>query len=384
MSNAAVVRSPDRELSIDVARGTAMLMVFLAHFSQELTVGPATTGIPLLLFRLGEIAPAMFVLVSGLTLAFVLGHVRPGSLPQTRVRTLDRALFILIVIHGVLLVTDVLLAPYERGLRQVFITDTLALSLIVGIVLLPRTGRTGRLAAGGILYGLGWITHALWHPTGLGFAAVADEILTGPSTSHALDYGFPVLEWVGVFLLGTVLGESLASARSPEARHGWAMRLLRGGVAAVVGAVCLKGLLLIPAAHAAVATHPVLREFLSIFGKAPPSPVYLMFFGGIGACLIAAATLLAVHGLAPRVNAWVAVLGRNSLFVFVLQSAVFRDIVARVPLEGRPWVWPLALVTATLFIWGGARVWDRLGGNRWITIGLAQLAPAGSLQARRS
>ena len=93
-----------------------MLLVFLAHFSQELTFGPATTGVPLVLFQMGEIAPAAFVLVSGLTLAVVMGHTSPGFLAQARMRTLDRALFTLLVIHGVLLVTDVLLAPYERGL----------------------------------------------------------------------------------------------------------------------------------------------------------------------------------------------------------------------------------------------------------------------------
>ncbi len=360
-----------------------MLLVFVAHFSQELTVGPATMGVPLLLFQVGELAPVIFVLVSGLTLAFVLGHATPGSLAHARVRVLDRALFILLVIHGVLLVTDVLLAPYRRGPRQVFITDTLALSLIVGMILLPRTGRSVRLAVAGILYGLGWITHALWHPTAVGFATVADEILTGPTASHALDSGFPVLEWAGVFLVGTVLGETLVSAGSPQARHEWAVRLLRSGVGAVVVAMCLKAFLLIPAVHSSVTLRPALREFLSIFGKTPPSPVYLMFFGGIAACLIAGATLPSVRGVAPRVNAWVAVLGRNSLFVFVLQSAVFRDLVARLPLEGHPLVWPFAFALATLFIWSGALLWDRLGGNRWFTLGVGQLVAPGAVPVRR-
>jgi len=372
----------DRESSIDVARGAAMLLVFLAHFSQELTVGPATSGVPLLLFEMGEIAPAAFVLVSGLTLAIVIGHTSPASLARARVRVLDRALFTLLVIHGVLVVTDVLWAPYERGLRQVFITDTLALSIMVGLVLVPRTGPTGRLAVGAILYGLGWIMHAGLHPAGLGFVAVAEEVLSGPTARHALDYGFPILEWAGVFLAGTVLGEAFVRARTSEARSHWAMRLLRGGAAAILGAVCVKALLVIPALHEGVARRADLREVLSLFGKAPPTPLYLMFFGGIAACIIAAATLLSIHGLAPGVSAWVAVLGRNSLFVFVLQSAVFRDLVARVPLEGRPWAWPVALGTATLFIWAGAWVWDRLGGNRWLTIGISQFKTAGLVEAR--
>src|ERR1700752_17800 len=238
-----------RESSIDVARGAAMFFVFFAHFSQELTVGPPTSGVPRLLFYLGEIAPAAFVLVSGLTLAVVLGSTKPGSLPHTRVRVLDRALFTLLVIHGVLLVTDVLLAPYPRGLRQVFITDTLALSILIGLVVVPRTGPAARFAVGGVLYGLGWITHALWHPAGVGFAAVTEEILTGPTPRHALDYGFPILEWGGVFLVGTVLGEAFVRARTGEARHAWAMRLLRSGAAAAAVAVSVKALLLIPAVH---------------------------------------------------------------------------------------------------------------------------------------
>jgi hypothetical protein len=299
-------------------------------------------------------------------------------------RILDRAVFILLVTHLLLLVSDVLLAPYQRGMRQFFITDMVALNLMIGLGLVPKIAPRARLALGGILYGVGWLTHAVLHPAGLGLAAVAEEILTGPTASHALDYGFPVLEWAGVFLLGTVLGEALVSARTPEARRTWAIRLLRRGALSVAVAAAVKTFLFISPVRASVATYPVLREFLSIFGKAPPSPIYLMFFGGLAACVIAAATLLSVHGLAPRVSAWVSVLGRNSLFVFVLQSAVFRDLIARLPLEGRPWAWPIAFVSATLFIWAGARVWDRVGGNRWFTLGITQLATAGSLQVRRS
>jgi len=374
--------APDRESSIDFARGTAMLLVFLAHFSQELSVGLPATGVPLLLFQIGEIAAPAFVLVSGLTLAVVFGRTRPGAVRQAQVRVLDRALFILLVTHGFLLISDVLLAPYVRGLRQVFITDTLALSLMIGMILVPKTTGTVRLAVAGILYCLGWIAHALWQP-GRGLVAVADEILTGPTARHALDYGFPVLQWAGVFLVGTVLGDAFVRARTAGARGAWAMRLLLGGAAAVVGAVSVKALLLMPAVHASIAGQTHVREALSLFGKAPPSPVYLMFFGGIAACLIAAATLLSVHGLAPRVSGWAAVLGRNSLFVFMLQSVVFRDVIARVPLEGHPWAWPLAFGTAALFVWSGAWVWDRLGGNRWLTIGIRQLKSAGWVEARQ-
>jgi uncharacterized membrane protein len=373
---------PERESSIDFARGTAMLLVFLAHFSQELTIGPAGSGVPLLLQQIGMVASPTFVLVSGLTLAFVLGRVRPDGVFPAQMRVLDRAIFILLVVHIALVISDVLLAPYQRGLRQFFITDMVALNLMVGLVLLPKTGRTGRLAVAGILYGAGWTTHLVLHPSGIGLAAVAEEILTGPTASHALDYGFPVLEWAGVFLMGTVLGEAMVAARTPKTRRVWAMRLLRGGAAAVIVAVSSKAVLFVPAIHAAVAARPAVREFLSLFGKAPPSPVYLMFFGGIGTCLIAGASLLSLHEMAPRLRAWVAVFGRNSLFVFMLQSAVFRDLVARLPLEGHPWLWPFGFIAATLFIWSGALLWDRLGGNRWLTLGVGQLVAPGAVPVR--
>jgi len=382
-SSAVLAPSSERELSIDFARGTAMLFVFLAHFSQELWDGSRASGVPLLLLQIGMVASPTFVLVSGLTLAFVLGRSRPDTRPLARLRVLDRALFILFVAHAVLVFSDVLLAPYERAMRQVFITDLVALNLMLGLVLLPRTGRAGRLAVAVILYDLGWVIHFVWHPTRLGLA-VAEEILTGPNSSHALEYGFPVLQWAAVFLVGTVLGDAFVSARTPEARHAWAIRLLRGGAGAAAAAVCLKAFLMIPEVHASVAARPELREFLSLFGKDPPSPIYLMFFGGIGACIIAVATLLSVDSWAPRLRAWVSVLGRNSLFAFLLQSAVFRDGIARVPLEGRPWLWPFAFVAATLFIWSGAWVWDRRGGNRWLTLGIGRLkATAGSIEARR-
>jgi uncharacterized membrane protein len=375
---------PERESSIDFARGAAMLLVFLAHFSQELTIGPPATGVPLLLQQIGMVASPTFVLVSGLTLAFVLGRVRPQGLLQAQMRVLDRAVFILVVTHVVLVISDVLLAPYQRGLRQFFITDMVALNLMIGLVLLPRTRPATRLAIGGVLYAAGWITHVFLHPTGLGLAAVAEEILTGPTARHALDYGFPVLEWAGVFLVGTALGQTLVAARAPEARRAWGLSLLQGGATAVAVAVSIKALLVVPALHAWVAGRPDVREILSLFGKAPPSPVYLMFFGGIGASLVGAATLLSLYGMAARTTAWVAVLGRNSLFVFMLQSAVFRDLIARLPLEGHPFVWPFAFVAATLFIWSGALLWDRLRGNRWLTLGIGQVVATSPLPARHS
>lgn len=365
-----------RESAIDFARGAAMLLVFLAHFSEEQWVSDATGGVLLLLHRVAMIATPTFVLVSGLTLSFVLWRTGSEGLSQRKLRVLDRALFLIVVVHIVLVVSEDLLAPNGGSLREVFITDMVALNLLLGLILLPGTSIRLRLLLGFAWYCLGWMIHFSWHPLNLG-AAVAEEILTGPNAGHALDYGFPVFQWAGVFLLGTVMGEGFAKARSSEARQSWAIRTMRQGLAAVLAAVVLKTAVIVSPLARLFESRPEYTEAASLLGKLPPSPVYLLFFGGIGACLIAAATLISMKQILPIATEWVAVLGRNSLVAFVLQSYVFRDLVGRVSLGERPWTWPIALAGSTLLIWSGTWMWDRVNGNRWLTVGVGGLGQGG-------
>jgi uncharacterized membrane protein len=360
-----------RESSIDFARGAAMLLVFLAHFSEEQWVPAASSGVLLLIHRLAMIASPTFVIVSGLTLAFVVGRTRSDALPQRKLLVFDRALLMLLVVHAILVCTDDLFAPHARGMRQFFITDLVGLNLLLGLILLPHTSRAVRLTLAAGLYLTGWAVHLLWHPLGIRLAT-ADEILSGPSVRHVLDYGFPVLQWAGVFLVGTVLGDMFSQARTREARRVWALGLIRRGASIAALGVMLKGLVYLPAVKAFLAAHPDYAEVFSLFGKLPPGPLYLMLFGGVGVCLVASATLLSLHATSSRAVEWVMVLGRNSLIAFILQSAVFRDAVARIPLGTRPWTWPFAFAASTLLIWCGTWIWDRLDGNRWLTLGLGR------------
>ena len=297
------VGTASRESSIDFARGAAMLCVFFAHFSEEPWV-PTSNGVLLWLHRMGMIASPTFVLVSGLTLAFVLGRTRAEALPHRKLLVLDRALFMLVVVHAILVCSDVLLAPRNRDFRQFFITDLVALNLMLGVILLPPTSNLIRLTLGACFYVLGWAIHLHWHPV-TAQLALAQEILTGPSTSHALEFGFPVLQWAGVFLLGTVLGEGFLAARTKVAREGWAVRLIVRGVACSVLALGLKALALTPWPQQFIATHPGTAEAFSLFGKLPPSPLYLLFFGGLGACIIGLSTLISLYGAIPRAVEWV-------------------------------------------------------------------------------
>ncbi|HWA59470.1 MAG TPA: hypothetical protein VG692_19605, partial [Gemmatimonadales bacterium] len=278
----------------------------------------------------------------------------------------------LLVVHAILVCSDVLLAPRNRDFRQVFITDLVALNLMLGVILLPVTRNAIRVALGAGLYILGWAVHLHWHP-GTAQLALAGEILSGPTASHALEYGFPVLQWAGVFLVGTVLGEGFLLAKSKAAREAWAVRLIGWGFGCAVLALALKAVVLTPGMQQVIAARPGSGEVVSLFGKLPPSPLYLLLFGGLGACLIGLSTLVSLYAAVPRAVEWVTVFGRNSLCAFLLQSVIFRDVVARMRLTHEPWTWPFIFAAATAVIWGGARLWDRLEGNRWLTLGIGRV-----------
>ncbi len=355
------VVAPRRIASIDVARGSAMVLVFLAHYLQEVmsqVAGADTRPSFRLLDALTNAAAPGFMLISGMTLAFTLEGLAGDALAARRRVVVHRALFMLVAGHILLTITDALLATGNRPVGQVFITDTIALSLMAGAFLLPRW-RTGRLALLSLaLLATAWVIYLCWRPASpflQGFAAA----FGGPTGGGPIVYAFPVLPWAAAFFAGAILGQDLAASVRAGTTARWARRLMLGATGVILAGVALR---LVVRGMTGL-SQPV-NDMLSLSARMPPGPVHLAVFGGLALVILAAAFMLPAGGAASVL----ATLGRTSFFVFLLQSLVYRDLVSRLPLSA-PWTWVVVFVVSVALIWLVARWWDGIGGNRYLSFG---------------
>jgi hypothetical protein len=107
--------------------------------------------------------------------------------------------------------------------------------------------------------------------------------------------------------------------------------------------------------------------------------VYLVFYGGTGLLLVGLVMLSA-----GRVSAYfrqgLEIVGRSSLATYVTQYFVFSTLVPLLALPVGGW-WPayyLSLLGLTFLF---SVEWDRLRGNRWLTLGLGGLRSRAPFEA---
>jgi hypothetical protein len=247
--------------------------------------------------------------------------------------------------------------------------------------MVPRTSARTRVALAAILYAAGWTISLSWHPSG-DVVGRFKEMFVGAFDLHAKEFDFPIVLWFAVYLAATPLGEYLADRQTSTARLSLGRRLLSIGPVAILCAVAIKGayLLVRPVAWPSVESMPVrwhyIYEVTTPFDKYPPGPTYLLAYGGVAAVLLGGLVLAVERGWWPRLVGSFAVVGRASLFVFLLQWFVYFTLVPLLPVPSRLALIPyFALTFAGL--WMAAWGWGRIGGNRFITVGLRALAERG-------
>ena len=113
----AKVATSARVSSIDLARGTAMFFVCLAHFSGAYLWPHGMKGAELLDI-VSMVASPSFVLISGMTFGF-LATLHPDDVRHLRIRLLDRGVFLLVVGHLILATSQLrrtsMAAAYSTG-----------------------------------------------------------------------------------------------------------------------------------------------------------------------------------------------------------------------------------------------------------------------------
>lgn len=358
-----------------------MLFVCLSHFASVYLAPWGNSGTsPFLRWSgwsavlVSMIASPTFVAVSGIVVGY-LYRVDPAGMPSLRRKLIDRGLFLLLIGHLLLSVPGyVQFRSLSVALGYAFITDVIAVAIIVGPTLLTRTTPARRVVIGAFLLGASWIVPAVWTPR-----TVVDAVIVryafGSSGANALA-GFALLPWLGVYVLATVLGERVGRHAQAKDYHLIDRALLRvGAIAAALGAAITI------IRHALRAYAPTLVNvnigigvFLAAGRKWPPGPVYLMLFGGVGIILLSRAFWIARDASWMRLTQPLGTMGRASFFVFVLQSYVYYLIIPVLALPF-PQLWPLYYAATIAFLVGAATVWDAFDANRYLTVGLWRTVP---------
>jgi hypothetical protein len=354
-----------------------MLLVCLAHFSDvyfnPLGLGHVSDTLDVLTLT----ATPTFVLISGIVLGFLYSTApSQRALERLTQKLVDRALFLLVVAH-VLIVLANMPRSGPAAFRIVFITDVVALCLVIGTRLLARLSGAWRTVIGVGSYLGSTATAFLWLPH-LGPAKVIKHLLVGnrPELEPSVfAYNFPVLQWLGLYLCATALGEWMGRSRTLFDGQ------VRGLVALVgIGALLVAGALTVrylrPVALRLLGTASAARSAVvaltSSTQKLPPAPVYLLFYAGLGLCVVAVCLWLSRLGLLHAPVGLLALVGRNSLVAFVLQYFVYYVAVFLLRLPYTPF-WPALFAAGFALVIAGSGAWERWFGPRWLTVGYPAL-----------
>jgi fucose 4-O-acetylase-like acetyltransferase len=117
---------------------------------------------------------------------------------------------------------------------------------------------------------------------------------------------------------------------------------------------------------------PLISSTLTIGGKLPPAPAYVLFYCGAGLAISAVLFAIASSRSGMVVAAPAAVLGRASLFVFIFQYFIFWTLPDLLGISPDSANLVAVFVLGVVVNWVAAWCWDRAGGNRLLTLGIKQ------------
>ena len=370
--------------SIDAVRGTAMLFVCLSHFTSVYLLNTAGGEVANYLTLVSKLASPTFVLVSGMVVGFLV-TTRPSEFHDLRIKLVDRGLFLLVLGHAILSLTVAAsLSDFARAYRMSFITDAIAIAIIIGPTLVAELNGWARLSIAATVFCLDWFAVVQWHPAGAGLALMK-RFFVGSilNQTGATDWPFfAVIPWLTVYLAATTLGEHVGRTYAAHDRIGADRLLARvGGFALCAGALAHAATMILRRTDPSIISlDPNLLTFFSIYQKFPPGPVYLAFFGGAGLLLMAAILEIERRRKIQLLMSRLRQVGRASLFTFIAQYIVYVRSIGRLHLRYTPF-WPVLFVATLVLLAQAAALWDSFDGNRFLTVGI--FAPFQDQSTRR-
>lgn len=349
----------------------AIVLVMLSHFAQRFATEAGRDGQLGWAVVVGMVASPTFILLSGAVYG-TLSQSRNMDAGRLRNLLVDRGLFLLIVAHPLLGASN-LLRGTAGAWHHLYITDTLAPALIFGPALARRTRPRTRVAIGFVLVLASWIVLSIPTPPVQTLGVILREAFVG-TVEHGGEswwgYHWPLAQWFGVYLIGTAIGEKLAHTPARPWRKSRSYWLFRTGcLAALTGAALNIALIIARGELGNGVFAPIVSHLISIRSKFPPSPAYLLWFGGIGLVLMA----LMYAEIAARWHALLLqkaqTMGRSSLVLYITGDYLFHVPFVLWHPRGLDWWFP-AFVAMLVPLYWIAKYWSGVNGNRFLTVGV--------------
>jgi uncharacterized membrane protein len=364
-----------RMLGIDAARGMAMLFSCLAHFGWWIEhTHPWATGT---LSSIGMVATPTFLLLSGTVTGWLCRKAAEDPQDTAQWKLLNRGLFLLTLGHVLVSLAEAHRDGLVRALSGASIIDDIGLCMVCCALWFPALKGTEfrrRLVTYGIAgYLLCWFVILAWHSP-VGGWLMLQQALLGPDVLGVRmhSYSSPLLPYMCLFAIG--LGSSdylVAAAQTDSPRRRRSLFTLGGAL--VASALLLRGARwLVEREYHDNGLSPLLSSTLSISGKLPPAPAYVLFYCGIGLTISSVMFALAASrmGIARRIAELVATLGRASLFVFILQYFIFWTLPDLLGITPSNTHLALIFIAGLSVNWLAAWCWNRMRGNRFLTLGI--------------
>jgi predicted acyltransferase len=365
-----------RLTGLDAARGLAMLLVCLSHFGDVYLYPVGLWAANRAFTRVTLAASPAFMLVSGLILGFLFSTHREGF-DDLRRKLVDRALFLLTVAHLVIALAHVPRFGLGSSFDFVFITDVVGLCVITGTMVVPVVRPRLRATLAAALYAAAVHLVFLWMPAPGSPLQLVKHLLVGHQPDleeSAFVYNFPIVPWLAFYLAATALGEGLARVRAGSRGPGIAAVASLGSLLMVAGTLLrvLRPVLAHLSRPGASAEGGAIQFLTSPWQKLPPGPAYLLCYAGLALALLAGCLWLCQARPDAAVARALQLLGRHSLFVFILQYVVYYCVIFALHLPYTR-LWPVLFVAASLLHVLAAHAWQLAGGTRLLTVGYPAL-----------
>lgn len=315
--------TPRRIQAIDTIRGTAMLMVIFSHTRLTLDPTSVSPAVYSLLTFLTNSATVAFMFVSGLMLNFFIEGGRPWD--EVRRRFAYRAVILLAchpLINALTYPARISEWPFWKHMFLHFpITDTLAIALLIGPLVLKYVSTQKRTAVIVLLLVVSPALAIFFQPVSP-LLQTTKEILVGELYSEPMnvEFAFPLLPWLAIFLSGTLMGGSLANLQC-----GWL------SISELHRRSLMVTLKLIALTMAAVVGYKLLRlpfaevwdiRFFHLLYPLKTTTLLPAYLGGIIAAIVFLLRKIDKERRWFVYRSFASVIGRNSLFTFLVQFIV--------------------------------------------------------------
>ncbi len=345
---------------IDSGRGVAMIFVCLSHFSEAYFQATNKIALMEISCKISMIASPTFMIITGMMLGY-LYTVKGQDFSCTRRILIDRGLFLITIAHIIIQITFLpLIDKFGSSYMTTFVTDAIGISMIIGTLLISKLSKYYRLMLAALIFSISWFFVYIGKPDNY-FLSILYEICFGSVYQKSFFDTFPLVQWLAIYLVGTVLGEVVAKYQlSNRLDKVFPLFMKIGSIGMIIALVFyfVRGHLI---------SEGFYSDFLHITQKNPPGIIYFAFYGSIGIFILALLERIIAMDWFNSIIYRFELIGRTSLFVFVLQYFMYFFILV---LIDPPFTvfWPVLFLITIYIVMVASKFWYHKKYNRFITV----------------